>query len=139
MVLFAFHYYYFLMHLFLQSVYFYSLYNGNYLLFSCYVKTNRYKKNYCVFINCTYEFCVTWFILFNFQAVSGSIFLMISHGLVSSGLFLCIGFLYERYHSRLFFYYNGLFFLCHFLQPLFLYLFQEIWGFLERVVLLVNF
>jgi len=47
---------------------------------------------------------------FNFQAVSGSIFLMISHGLVSSGLFLCIGFLYERYHSRLFFYYNGIIF-----------------------------
>lgn len=139
MVLLDFHYYYFLTLLCFQSIYFYSLYNGNYLLFFSYFKTNRYKKNYCLLINCSYEFCFAWFIFFNFQAVSGSIFLMISHGLVSSGLFLCIGFLYERYHSRLFFYYNGLFFLCHYLQQLFLYLYQEIWVSQEHVVLLVSF
>jgi NADH-quinone oxidoreductase subunit M len=45
---------------------------------------------------------------FDFNAVMGSIFLMINHGIVSSGLFFCIGMLYERYHSRLLLYYGGL-------------------------------
>lgn len=40
--------------------------------------------------------------------IEGAIFFMISHGLVSSGLFLCVGFLYERGHSRVAFYYGGL-------------------------------
>jgi NADH-quinone oxidoreductase subunit M len=44
----------------------------------------------------------------NSLAVSGSIFLMLSHGLVSSGLFLCVGMLYDRYHTRLLKYYGGL-------------------------------
>ncbi len=38
----------------------------------------------------------------------GSIFLLISHGIVSSALFICIGFLYERYHTRIILYYRGL-------------------------------
>lgn len=44
----------------------------------------------------------------NSIAISGSIFLMLSHGLVSSGLFLCVGILYDRYHTRLLKYYGGL-------------------------------
>jgi NADH:ubiquinone oxidoreductase subunit 4 (subunit M) len=44
----------------------------------------------------------------NLQSVSGSIFLMLSHGLVSSALFFCIGFLYDRYKTRLLKYYQGL-------------------------------
>jgi len=44
----------------------------------------------------------------NIQAVEGSVILMLSHGLVSSGLFLCIGFLYDRYHTRILRYYSGL-------------------------------
>lgn len=40
--------------------------------------------------------------------VEGAIFLMLSHGLVSSGLFLCIGVLYDRYGSRILRYYSGL-------------------------------
>lgn len=43
-----------------------------------------------------------------FQGISGSIYLMLTHGIVSSGLFLCIGILYERYGSRLIAYYGGL-------------------------------
>lgn len=45
---------------------------------------------------------------FNSQAVSGSIFLMLSHGLVSGGLFFLVGFVYERYKTRLLPYYGGL-------------------------------
>ena len=44
----------------------------------------------------------------NFQGILGSILLMISHGIVSSALFLCIGVLYERHHTRIVKYYSGL-------------------------------
>lgn len=44
----------------------------------------------------------------NLQGVQGSIFLMIAHGLVSSGLFFLIGFLYDRHHTRVITYYSGL-------------------------------
>jgi len=44
----------------------------------------------------------------NIYSISGSIFLMVGHGLVSSALFLCVGFLYDRYKTRLIFYYQGL-------------------------------
>lgn len=42
------------------------------------------------------------------NGIEGGIFLMLSHGIVSSALFICIGILYDRYHSRLIFYYGGL-------------------------------
>nr|AHA41617.1 NADH dehydrogenase subunit 4 [Colponema vietnamica]ATY40861.1 NADH dehydrogenase subunit 4 [Colponema vietnamica] len=44
----------------------------------------------------------------NVIGVNGSIFVMISHGLVSAGLFFAIGVLYEQHHSRLIYYYGGL-------------------------------
>lgn len=44
----------------------------------------------------------------NLYGIEGSIFLMISHGLVSTALFLSVGLLYERYHTRLVLYYGGL-------------------------------
>lgn len=44
----------------------------------------------------------------NLQGIEGSILLMLSHGLVSSALFLCIGILYDRHHTRILKYYSGL-------------------------------
>jgi proton-translocating NADH-quinone oxidoreductase chain M len=44
----------------------------------------------------------------NVQGLEGSLIIMLSHGFVSSGMFLCIGILYERYHTRLIKYYTGL-------------------------------
>lgn len=44
----------------------------------------------------------------NFQGVAGAVILMISHGIVSGALFLCIGVLYERHHTRIIKYYSGL-------------------------------
>jgi proton-translocating NADH-quinone oxidoreductase chain M len=44
----------------------------------------------------------------NIQGVEGSIFQMISHGIVSSALFLCVGVIYDRHHTRLIKYYSGL-------------------------------
>ena len=45
---------------------------------------------------------------FNIVGIEGSILQSISHGFVASGLFLLIGVLYDRYHSRFLFYYSGL-------------------------------
>jgi NADH:ubiquinone oxidoreductase subunit 4 (subunit M) len=44
----------------------------------------------------------------NIQGLEGSVFLMLSHGLISSALFLCIGILYDRYRTRIIKYYGGL-------------------------------
>ena len=42
------------------------------------------------------------------QGVEGSIFQMISHGLISAALFLCVGVVYERMHTRIINEYGGL-------------------------------
>ena len=42
------------------------------------------------------------------QGIEGSIFQMISHGLISAALFLCVGVVYDRLHSRLISTYGGL-------------------------------
>ncbi|CAN0932141.1 NADH-ubiquinone oxidoreductase chain 4 [Linum grandiflorum] len=44
----------------------------------------------------------------NIQGIGGSILPMLSHGLVSSALFLCVGVLYDRHKTRLVRYYGGL-------------------------------
>ena len=44
---------------------------------------------------------------FTKQGIEGSIFQMISHGLISAALFLCVGVLYDRVHSRLISTYGG--------------------------------
>lgn len=54
------------------------------------------------------NFAVLGMFSFNFYGLVGSVALMLSHGLVSSGLFLCVGSLYDRYKTRLFIYYGGL-------------------------------
>jgi len=42
------------------------------------------------------------------QGIEGSIFQMVSHGLISAALFLCVGVIYERHHTRLINKYGGL-------------------------------
>jgi proton-translocating NADH-quinone oxidoreductase chain M len=43
----------------------------------------------------------------NLPGIEGSLLLMLSHGIVSSALFLCVGMVYERTHTRLLAYYGG--------------------------------
>ena len=45
---------------------------------------------------------------FTKQGLEGSIVQMISHGLISAALFLCVGVLYDRVHSRMISSYGGL-------------------------------
>ena len=44
---------------------------------------------------------------FTEQGIEGSIFQMISHGLISAALFLCVGVIYDRLNSRLISTYGG--------------------------------
>ena len=44
----------------------------------------------------------------NSQGVQGAVFQMISHGLVSGALFLCVGIVYDRMHTRMISAYGGL-------------------------------
>jgi len=45
---------------------------------------------------------------FNVQGVSGALFQMLSHGVVSGALFLCVGVVYDRIHTREIARYGGL-------------------------------
>ena len=45
---------------------------------------------------------------FTKQGIEGSVFQMISHGLISAALFLCVGVVYDRLHSRIISTYGGL-------------------------------
>lgn len=44
----------------------------------------------------------------NIQGIEGSMLLMLSHGIVSSALFLCVGVIYDRHKTRIIKYYSGL-------------------------------
>jgi NADH-quinone oxidoreductase subunit M len=54
------------------------------------------------------NFVVLGLLTSNVTGILGSVFLMLSHGIVSSGLFFSVGVVYERYHTRLLRYYGGL-------------------------------
>jgi NADH-quinone oxidoreductase subunit M len=45
-------------------------------------------------------FCILGLFAFNNTGITGSIMYMINHGLSTGALFLCIGMIYERYHTR---------------------------------------
>nr|YP_010620228.1 NADH dehydrogenase subunit 4 [Dictyomenia sonderi]WAX04264.1 NADH dehydrogenase subunit 4 [Dictyomenia sonderi] len=44
----------------------------------------------------------------NINGIEGSILLMLSHGIISSAMFFCIGVLYDRYNTRILKYFGGL-------------------------------
>lgn len=53
------------------------------------------------------SFVVIGIFSFSVEGICGSVYLMISHGLISAALFACIGILYDRYGTRLVTYYNN--------------------------------
>ena len=58
------------------------------------------KKLNSIFFCCTHGFCYSWNIYYDTARLEGSIFQMISHGIISAALFLCVGVIYERMHTR---------------------------------------
>ena len=57
---------------------------------------------------CHMAYVIAGMFTFNTQGIEGSVLLMISHGFVSSALFLLIGIIYDIYHTRIIKYYGGL-------------------------------
>jgi NADH:ubiquinone oxidoreductase subunit 4 (subunit M) len=56
------------------------------------------------------------------QGVEGALLQIFSHGIVSGGLFLCIGIIYDRYHTRLIKNYSGLYQIIPIFGRIFLFL-----------------
>jgi len=52
--------------------------------------------------------CILGMFAFNIIGLEGSLLMMVGHGIVSPGLFLCVGILYDRYKTRVIHYYAGL-------------------------------
>ncbi len=52
--------------------------------------------------------CMIGLFSFHITSLNGSVFLMLGHGIVSAGLFFMVGFLYNRYHTKIIKYYSGL-------------------------------
>src|SRR5258708_10444527 len=52
-------------------------------------------------------FVTLGFFIFNSYGVEGALIQMISHGFVSAALFLCVGVLYDRMHTRMISDYGG--------------------------------
>ena len=63
--------------------------------------------------------CVMGLFSFSVISFSGSIALMIAHGLASAGLFFSIGILYARFHTKNIKYYSGI----SFIMPIFSFFF----------------
>jgi len=97
------------------------------------LKPNWHKKNNSLFVSFAYELFNVWFILTISSCLLGSIALMFSHALTSSALFLGVGVLYDRFKTRLIFYYGGLF---HFFQ---FFVFSIFFSFYLILVFLVHF
>ena len=76
-------------------------------IFNCF-NAGRYEKTNCILICCSYGFCNLGIFTIQQQGIEGSIIQMISHGLVSAALFLCVGVVYDRMHSRLISSYGGI-------------------------------
>lgn len=53
-------------------------------------------------------FCVLGLFFNTIETISASFFILFSHGFISSFLFICIGFLYERFFTRNLSYFGGL-------------------------------
>jgi proton-translocating NADH-quinone oxidoreductase chain M len=52
--------------------------------------------------------CMLGICTLNSDSIIASIILMLGHGFISSGLFFLVGILYDRYKTKIIFYYNGI-------------------------------
>jgi proton-translocating NADH-quinone oxidoreductase chain M len=69
--------------------------------------------------------CMVGLFSYNLVAFIGSIFLMIAHGVVSGGLFFVIGMIYNRYRTKIIYYFSGI---VHFMPVLSFFFFLSILG-----------
>ena len=69
--------------------------------------------------------CMVGLFSYNEVAFIGSIFLMIAHGVVSGGLFFIIGMIYNRYSTKIIYYFSGV---IHFMPLLSFFFFMLLLG-----------
>ena len=80
----------------------------------------------------------------DYNGLLGSYLYSLSHGFISSGLFLLIGILYERYHTRILKYYRGLnlfmplYILFLFIFVLFNISFPGSFGFIAEILIFIS-
>ena len=74
----------------------------------CTIRQNDLKKIIAYSSIVHMNFAIIGLFTNNIEGIFGSFFLMISHGIVSGALFFCIGVIYDRYHTRILYYYGGL-------------------------------
>lgn len=72
---------------------------------------------------------------YSLLGLSGMLYLMLGHAITSGALFFGIGVLYDRYKTRLIFYYGSWLYLCLYFLYCILRLFYLILVFRERVIL----
>ncbi len=72
---------------------------------------------------------------FTHQGIDGAMYLMMGHGVVSAALFLCVGDLYDRYHTRSLKHYSGLVQVMPLFSMYFFFLLWPIWVFQEHPIL----
>lgn len=75
------------------------------------------------------NFLIIGLFSFNFISYIGSIYMMIAHGITSSALFFLAGILYDRFKSRIVFYYSGLVFTMPLYSLFFFFFFFSNFGF----------
>lgn len=76
---------------------------------------------------------------FNILGLAGMFFLMFGHAITSGALFLGVGVLYDRYKTRLIFYYGSLVIFMPLFSILYLIFILSNFGFPGTSILLVNF
>ena len=72
----------------------------DYLHLACCACAGRYEEADCLFFCGAYGVCDAWDFYGDDARVEGAIFQMLSHGLISGALFLCVGVVYDRLHTR---------------------------------------
>ena len=110
--------------LFLQ---FYFIINRFYLcIYGC-IKSIDIKKIIAYSSIAHMNFSLLGMFSFNILGLAGMIYLMFGHAVTSGALFLGVGLLYDRYKTRLIFYYGSLVILCLFFQYYILFYIIKLW------------
>ena len=110
-----------------------------FLCISSCIKSNDLKKVIAYSSISHMNFSILGLLSESIISLNGLFYLMLGHAITSGALFLGIGVLYDRYKTRIIFYYVVLQLLCHFFQfYIFFFIFSN-FGFPGTINLLVKF
>ena len=72
------------------------------------LRSGGHEKAHCLFLGRPYGLCDHGHFSLTDQGIQGAVFQMLSHGWISGALFLCVGVVYDRMHTREIAAYGGL-------------------------------